>query len=311
MIILNAPPVGIAGEWMFHGVNKFNGYRRPLLDGWSPNLLTTQGRLNIGIQPNWLTSCKIGTDGTPPDVLDTDVKAYLDGTTTVVAESQFSGAETVEPYNGWLQKTWRFDAAGVSRNIAEVTAGWSPNSGSNIVTRANPINPQTGQPTSVTQRADELLDVTYRMRYYAPVGDTIDNVDLDGITYQYTFRAANVTSNTAWGQYIGTEAGAVAGADKWVGYDGVIGDVTSQPTGVADQADNSNQTESAYQNDYTRLCLANVGPQGWVPSSGNGLRSLLCQTTMGQYQIQFDPIVPKTVAKLMGIGVSIFWTQRP
>ena len=327
MNTITLPPVGMQGRWRIYGTNKFNGHRRLL--GKQDNILLNSGLTNLGYQTGgFLTHCQVGTGQGEATAGETGLKNWVNGTDNILSGGVTIGSgSTPNEEHGLKQITWRFTEGEVSGQgaLSEIGAGWAVGPGANVVSLAQIIDPITGNPTTVSPLPDELLDAQYEMRYYAPVGDSVGQVTLDGVDYDYIVRAANAASSTAWGNYIGQEPGAVAGQSLWVAYgaDGDIGTRTGAPTGTPDQADNSNQSEETYLGTRERVCLADVGPTGWVVPQG--IRTLLCQTTMGQYQIRFgvatqagqplpiDDPIPKTSGnpQLMGIGLRIAWAQYP
>ena len=318
MNTITLPPVWMQGRWRIYGTNKFNGHRRLL--GKQDNVLLNSGLTNLGYQTGgFLTHVQVGTGQGEAIATETGLKNWVAGTDNIIDTTIGSGSVANEEH-GLKQITWRFLEGEASEQgaLSEIGAGWAVGPGSNVVSLAQIIDPITENPTTVSPLPDELLDAQYEMRYYAPAGDSVGQVTLNTVVYDYIVRAANAASSTAWGSYIGQEPGAVAGSSRWVAYgaDGDIGTRTGAPTGTLDQADNSNQSEEAYLGTDERVCLADVGPTGWVVTQG--IRSLLCQTTMGQYQIRFgatngDAGIPKTSGnpQLMGIGLRIAWAQYP
>lgn len=304
--------VGIAGFWKFHGVNRFSGKRRPLTD-WIRNAVLLNGMNNMPLQTNWLQACQVGTDNTPATQNDTGLNGYIAGADEFDIIDTQNGAQAGTPWYGWKRITWRYPEGTAAANLQEIGAGWSELDGSNLASRALIVDPQTGTPTSVTPLPDELLDATYEMRYYPPLVDTTGTVTLDGVDYNWVCRAANVNSSTAWGLYIGSKVGAVAGSDVWRAFDGEIGTIDGEPSGLAANADNSNQSEDGYANNSFELnCFTNIGPTGWV--LGNGIRSVLMRTTMGEYQVRFgavsgDTTIPKVSGKVMRMGVTVNWQE--
>lgn len=307
-MLVEAPKVRAQGIFNFYGINKFTGHVRHL-NSIAPNVLSTLGLNSWAQVQNWLLYNQVGTAGTPlPSAADNALQQWVASSDNIQESLTF--CETSAPYFATKQLRWRYDAGTTAGNLAETSASLGLLSSDQAISRGLIVNPQTGVPTTVSPLPDEILDVTYQMRYYPPTGDQTGSVTLDGNSYNYIIRAANVTSPSSWAQYIGQEVGAVAGTDKWVAYSGDISaDITGQPSGTTAQCDNSNQTEEAYSvGSFQRTCVCNTGPNGW--NVVGGIKSLLMQTTLGQYQMSFDPVVPKTTGKLMGIGLTVGWGQH-
>ena len=150
----------------------------------------------------------------------------------------------------------------------------------------------------------------------APTGDVTGTVDFNGVTYNYILRAAETTSTEDWGAVIGSAMGQrSATTADWLAYDGPIGLIDSQPSGLTANCDNANQYNSAYSQLSNTIGMnSNCGAAGW--NVALGIRSLRIKTTAGNYQIQFgvDPgalgnRIPKTLSFTMFVKFDLTWGQ--
>jgi hypothetical protein len=284
--------------------------KRVLAD-WFPNLLLTSGRNALATQSNWMNAVQVGTDNTVPTAGDTGLLGFVAGTTTKHQDD--FGAQASAPYYGWRRITYRYGVGATAANLSEVGVGWSASVGSNLVTRALIVD-GAGDPTTVTPLSDEILDVTYEMRYYPPLVDVTGTVTLDGVSYDYTIRASQVTSSTIWGQNIGSAIGqSSVNSSVWYATDGTLGDITQAPNGVSASCDNADQFNLTYSNNsYQRGIGSTCGPTGW--NLGAGIRSLRILTTAGAYQTQFaatsgGATIPKDGTKVMNMQWIIAWSE--
>jgi hypothetical protein len=304
---------GIKGFFKLQTINKFSGLVTSDT-GWMPNLLLTSGRNELAKQATWLAWCHVGTDGTPPVAGNTQLGQFIDSTNNIV--SNVPGTQGSAPYYGWRRKTFRFAAQGLvgGENISEVGVGWG-STGSTLVTRAQVINPDTQEPTSVSPLPDEILDVTYEMRYYPPLTDVVESaaITLNGVDYDVRTRAALVTSDI-WSQHIGSKIQQYSPTSSyWRAYDGDLGSLEQTPSGNVVNCDNADQYTNGYsENSYQVVVGSNTGPTGWNLASG--IRSIKIETTAGAYQSRFDSnpgglTIPKDITYIMTMEWIIAWSQ--
>ena len=98
------------------------------------------------------------------------------------------------------------------------------------------VKDSNGTPITITKLADEVLDVTYTLRIYVPELDVTGVMDISGVAYNYTVRAAQAD---AW------NAGYPFNNVYYVSAcSGAIGSLTSSPSGS--YSENSSSTMSSY-----------------------------------------------------------------
>jgi hypothetical protein len=288
-------------------------HRARIDTGWFPNKILDSGRNNMATENTWLDWCHVGTNNTVPTALDTQLLGFVVATNTIV--ENVHGAQASEPWFAWRRKTFRYlqGAGHGGNNLQEAGVGWG-SSGATIICRALIIDPITQLPTTVTPLADEILDVTYELRYYPPLIDVNGTVTLDGVLYDTITRASEVNS-TIWSQNIGVEIGQYSpNNSSWSAYDGNLGLITQAPSGVVAACDNADQYDLAYSNNsYEQVMGSNTGITGW--NLGAGIRSIRVQTTAGAYQTQFDSnpggnTIPKTINQTMAMEWRIGWTEK-
>lgn len=308
ILILN---VGMKGFLRLQLINKFSGKCR-IDTGFFPNTILDAGRNNMAVQANWLTYAKVGTDNTTPSQSDTSLLGHIASTNDI--QSDVHGAEGSAPYFGWKRKVWRFPVGPIgNENLKEAAIGWGPND-DDIISRALIIDPILQTPTTITPLADEILDLTYELRYYPPLVDALSTVTLNGVIYDTITRAADVTGSR-WSSDIGSFIGQYSLFNSdWGAYDDDIGTILQSPSGLLTSCDNDDQVNSSYQNNsYEMQVNSACGPSGWnVPG---GIRSIRIRTTAGDYQTQFnaqsdDSKIPKTSSFTMDMAWKIAWSEK-
>jgi hypothetical protein len=306
--------LGMKGLQRLQLINKFSGKCR-VDTGFIPNKLLDSGRNQMAQRGDWMNFAQLGTNSTPPSASDTGLLGRVAGTATINATS--NGAQASAPYYGWKRKTFRFPvgAGQGGQNLSEGGVGWSA-SGASLVSRALLLDPLTGDPTTVTPLADELVDLTYELRYYPPAADANQTVTLNGVSYDVIHRASEVNNGTFWGSHIGEEIGNYSvSVGDWAAFDGDIGTVVQAPSGGSVACDNADQFDLTYQNNSYEVDMqCNTGTTGW--NLGSGIRSIRIMTTAGNYQSQFNATsggarIPKTTGFSMIMVWTLGWTEVP
>lgn len=302
--------VGLKGFMRVQLINANTGICR-YDTGFFPNKILTSGRNSMNTQGTWLTHCHVGTDSTPPTVSDTQLLGFVVSTSTV--EANLNATEGSAPYFGWRRKTFRFNvgAGHGGENLSEAGIGWG-GSGSALISRALIIDPATQLPTTVTPLVDEILDVTYELRYYPPLIDVENTVTLNGVVYDTVTRAAEVT-NDVWSLYIGNSIGKLSGGvSSWSAFDGALGTILQSPSGNNANHDTGVITDQAYvNNSYSIVMEAPTGITGW--NLGAGIRCIRIQTTAGMFQTSFAAqsgggTIPKDINSTMHMEWTISWS---
>lgn len=299
------PRPGVRGRFKMSAFNPSTGKTRQLTD-WFPNLVVDTGLNRIGTGA-YLTACHVGTSTDLPTNGDTNVGGYLAGTTSIIAGT--SGAEATPPYYGWKLLTYRFALGAVVGNVSSVAiATAAANGGSTILFSRARVLDEFGAPTTVTVTVDEILDVTYECRLYPPLTDVVQTgVTITGSgLHDVITRAANVTSGAYWGQFIGTRAtyDPFGGTSHTV-FNGNIGAIEGSPSGSGSSAQMAN---AAYSNNSLQL----GGSIGFGLTTGNigGIRSFLFSTSLGRFQMQFDPVIAKDNTKTLSLSTLISWARN-
>lgn len=287
--------------------NEIPGTRRAPVPPFR-NLITNGGLDRMGNNADYLNWCQVGSGSTAPSNGDSGLVSRVAGTNT--RQSTLSGAQASAPYFTWRRNVMRFGMGVAAGNLAEVGIGWADTGA--IFSRALILD-ALGSPTTITILADEFLDVTYELRCYPKVTDTVGTIVATGNlagTYDFIMRGANVTSTnglTGWLIGVGgTSQGSDGASPGKVAYTGDIGGVTSSPAGGS--VENMPFTASAYSaGSYERRFVMSLG----LNNANFNIRSVLVKMGIGTYQCQFDPAIPKTSNDLLNLTFRHSWARRP
>ena len=307
--------VGVKGFIKAETVCSITG-KRTLHRDWFPNRLLTAGLNAMGLVDNWMDYCQVGASSAAVNPGDTGLYSWIAGTNQR-AVSDTSGAQGVEPWYGWLQRTYRFPVGVAAGNVSEIGFGWAdgaPGGTATLVARQLIVD-GAGDPDTFPVQSTEYLDITYQMRYYPPLTDVVGTTTIDGVLYDVTTRAANVNSGGSWGSIIGQIMKDISLFNTdWTAHDGTVGEIWQGPNGIQAANDNDGSFSDEYQgNTQTRTVGSTAGSTGWV--LGNGIRSMMFKTTGGQYQSEFSSnpgglTIPKTTGKTLQMKWTISWAEK-
>jgi hypothetical protein len=272
-----------------------------VLADWFDNLITTIGlnRLGTGSVYN---NCRVGSGSTPPANGDTSLVSQIGVTGTLQAQN--NGHSASAPWYGWIRFTYRFGAGAATGNVSEVGIGWAT-TGATLFSRAL-VRDAEGDPTTITVLADEVLDVTYELRNYAPTADVTFDLVIAGVTYGVTGRACQ--ANSEWSPYTTLVYGST-NAPVLTPYSGAAGTVIQDPSGT--QSDGASGTNATYSNNS----LKRTGTAAWGLLQGNldggGIKTIAMQTNMGsKFQFEFSAKIPKDATKVLTIGYEYSWARH-
>lgn len=297
--------LSMAGIYSFKVTNAQTGEERDLkgvVADDHPNMILDSGLDALGSSTNIAIGCRVGTGSTAVNASQTNLTATLASTTTIQAGS--FGAQSVEPYFIWARKTFRFGQGVAAGNLTEVGV-YSNIAGNPLFSRALILD-AGGNPTTLTILADEYLDVTYELRIYQNTADQILNLVLLGNSYQVTVRPANIT--TAFSSYssIFTYMLYWYTSYQYITYNGDIGTITNSPSGSSASFDSSLTT---YVNgSYERTAILSLGLND--SNLSGGIKSLIYRSNKGNWQLSFNPAIPKDNYKTLVLNLTISWARK-
>lgn len=291
----------LSGHFWLRAVNAETGTVREL--GEFDNLILDAGLNRLGTG-GVIGHCVVGSGSTAPTNADTTLAALVASTTNLTAST--NGQATSAPYYGYNRVTYRFDMGVAAGNLSEVGIGWGPTS---LFSRALILD-SGGTPTTITVLSNEFLNVTYEVRVYAPTADVTAAVTIAGVSTDIVARAAAVTDQHDWacgaiGQ--GVNFGTTSGSDPycWFG-SGAIGTVTQRPSGTSANVSRSKDTYSNNSLTMTGGVTAALD----VANFAGGISTMLVRTTLGAFQVSFDPPIDKDNTKTLRVNVAVSWARH-
>lgn len=276
------------------------------------NLITDFGLNRLGTSQTTMY-CYVGTGTAPAATTDTKMSAWK-ATKQVASRSMSRTSEL--PYWNATSFFYQFVPGEATGNLTEVGIGISSvSSGAadNYLWSRELIVDGSGNPTVLTVLADEYLSVTYTLYWYPPLNDFTGSVILGGITYNYTARAANITTwsttdnNPGAANTLSIKA-AYAGATS-------LGPVTGSIVGASSSYTiGASRTAVPYvDGSYTRSSRSVYTPaqanlEGGISAILAGNFSVSGTTFSTQdYQVVFDKPIPKDNTVGLTVGFSYSW----
>jgi len=289
--------MGFAGEYRFVVRNAQTKEIVRETD-WFSNLITDGGLNRMGTNTYW-GYCHIGTGTTTPANGDTTLAAPAAYTSTLQSwNTSNSGSPLYETSTTFV---YRFNAGALNGNYTEVGIGWSTAA---LFSRALIVD-GGGSPTSVTVASSEYLDVYYRLKVVPLLTDYTYGLTISSVTYSVTRRAGAVSNSNDWSPYIGPILAADSGGATVSAFTGALGEVTGIPSGTVEHyfADATNAS-------YVNNSHTNTGSLGFDLNTFNlpgGIKTILVANTIGKWQHEFTPVLPKDNTKIMTLSFSVTW----
>lgn len=282
----------VGGKFKIEAIRP-DGTRRVLAD-WFDNLVLDIGLDRVMATGVAISHARVGSGDTPPVASNVNMEAQIAATATTAA-ADASGNASDAPYYGWYRRTWRFAAGTAAGTIREVGVGWG--AGANTLFSRALVTNTVGVPISLTVLADEVLDVTYELRLYAPTADVAFTFDMSGVTYNCVVRPSLVTSAQWQPRHV---FGVASTAIDMAPYSGAINPlVTGRPSGTNTNGSSIAGVYAAgsFSRGYVAsfaLNAANFGP--------GGIRSCLVESYyIGTFQCSFDPPIYKDANKVLSL----------
>lgn len=280
-----------------------DGTKRLILD-WFDNLILDSGLDLWGNGSNFLSYCKVGNGTSTPVPTQTALDAQVAQTSTTFA-TETTGASPTSPYYGWIRRFFQFALGAAVGNLTEVGFG---NVSGPLWSRTL-FKDGSGNPVPIVVLADEILQVTYEARQYAPLVDAAySGIVIDGVARSGYVRAASVLNASAWSSLHVDAAGGNAFGGGSALYASEPGLIEAAPTGASFTGGTSIPATYVPGSYYRDLKFPFSLSQGNVPT---GVRSATINTSRGVYQTRFDPVLAKNNTKTLELTWRIYWGRRP
>jgi hypothetical protein len=278
-----------------------DGTQRVLAD-WFDNIILDAGFNKLMVDTNVMSICRVGSGTTAPAANQTGLATQVASTSTIT--ESVAGNSSGAPYYGWNRRTFRFAAGVATGDITEVGVGWAASGASTLFSRALVRN-TNGDPITLTVLADEVLDVSYELRVYAPADDLAFNVTISGVTYACVMRASQVTGQKWQPFYAFVDNGAQSAPLPYA-YSGDIAPVTAAPAGTSAQGTGAwaAYTNGTFARTFTATFSLNVA------NFGGGIKSVTLETLcFGTFQCNFTPVIAKDANKIFTLNCTLTLTR--
>ena len=304
--------MGLAAEYRIVARKVGMPGERVLAD-WFPNLITDTGLDSVATVNSWKAYCHVGTGTLAPATSDTALQTPVAST---AARSNVVNTNAGAP-SYYTQSSVDYTFPVGAGTYTEVgVSNKAHTDGAQLLFSRALIVDGGGNPTAITVLADEYLVVTYRIRIYPPLADVTGTISIGSDIYNYTVRAAQVTS-VLWDRclegpgYIFQFSGNNGTFARCRCYSGALGAITGSPGGqIYDgTSGGTGASVNAYVLGSYELSWNILTPFSEANGAGY-IRSIQLfsyspsGTTRGlqSYQIEFSPTVPKTV------NIQLTWT---
>lgn len=175
--------VGIKGE--YKAVVLRDGQVHHETD-WFDNLILNSGLDYLGSDSLGVANayCRVGTGTTPAAVNQTNLIAQV--ASKLYTDTDLTNLGVSQDYASLITYQYIFDQGALSTTITEVGVGWDA-SGSSLFSRALFSN-------SITVTSIDQLIIYYRFRIEPPLSDINGSLIIDGTSYNFTSRVAEVAT---------------------------------------------------------------------------------------------------------------------
>lgn len=272
--------------------------------GWFDNLITDRGMNAIGELAEGtgsiLVACQVGTGSATPTFSDTTLGNRIATTTNILSEN--SSIVVGPPRYGSHTIVFRFAQGAAAGNLTEVGISYQTVANGLLYSRAL-IQDTLGNPTVLTVLATEFLDVEYETRLYIPTGDTSFSILVGGISTTVTVRVSENGNAAYWCNNI-PRLRENSTSSLQSTYTGLLGAESSAPSNMIGNFSSvaiSNYVPDSHYIDYSRHYLINE-------SNGN-IRCVKQVSTMGSFQLQYNPVIQKNNTKEMTLRFRHSWAR--
>lgn len=248
--IIKLPKIGVAGYYRLR-THKYKSGKLHYDTGWFPNIITNVGLVDwyssggLGSYDYWGSMCAsncVGTGSATPTVNDTQLATFLaasgpkqSGGGTGFAGFDSSGyvaAASPVPAYWYGISSWQYGTGAAAGNLTEMGVfpgnpgggATTPYYNGHLFSRALILD-SNGNPTTITVLSDEILTVTWQLRFYLDLTDHAFTFNLNSSPVTGVYRMYNV-SNTGYG--------GLAGATRTTDYsiEAFSGSIVSPLTGA-------------------------------------------------------------------------------
>lgn len=285
------------------------------------NIVTDVGLVFIANNTSYMQYAYVGAGSAAPQPTDTQLGSFLMQNSSVPMDTS-PFFNTSEGFAG-NRRTFRFNPRGSMYNASEVGVGMVR---TELFSRAL-VRDALGNPATISVLADEYLDVTYEIRLYPPLTDSVVELVPNGsdqVPRTITCRACHANSrklnaNTgygwdlrnsifSWGTTVGGGECSMMASPANSGirlYTGDLGTAFGHPSGTFTYVSAALTARAATGGAYGYWTV-NLGL-----SQGNGELSVIgINMGAGSFQIKIDPPFQKTAEDVFELVLKHSWGRK-
>lgn len=267
------------------------------------NLITNVGLDAIG-GSGGIAYCHVGAGNTTPAFTDTALATFIasqGSTSSAASVNNVSGN-----YYGSKIVTYVFSKGAAAGNLAEIGVSSTAATGA-LFSRALILD-TSGAATTLTVLADEVLTVTYELRWNYSELDVSGSIVISGSTYATVVRPFNVTNPYYWSTFIPGNFSTINSGSASLYYSNtglipITGTYSGNLFGIA--------TQSAYVNgNYYIEWTYSLGPT----VVNDSIAAIMWESAGGAWQMGFTPALVKGVpgtngTKTLAFTVRFSWAR--
>jgi hypothetical protein len=269
------------------------------------NMVVDNGLEQIGNNNVLLTDCQVGVGNNPALPTDTSLEVLNSHTSLVTEAISFSHSQ-IKPYVLETNVSFSFPFGYITQPIREISVGNTVNA--DIFSRAL-IRDFNGNPTVLTVRPDEGLNVTYTIETHAnPAGSTV-NMVINGVNTVVTIRPSMLNVGSAW-------------TPLKTGLDTDLGNfATAFDTPMVDNLESAvyniiNSADKFRSDPYIPLSNKRTHYLKFNRDRGNfanGIKTIFIASNtrfLGAYQLEFNPPIMKTDQTSLSLVIETSWMRK-
>lgn len=214
------PKIGIAGRYRLR-THKYKSGKLHYDTGWFDNVITDVGLVDwwgsvgLGAFDDWGSMCAgncVGTGNTTPTTSDTQLAAFRADGGARSNGTGYSGFDTTGyvaaasplPAYWYGRASWQYNTGAASGNLTEIGVypgnpgggAVAPYYNGHLFSRALIVD-ANGNPTSITVLSDEILTVTWELRFYLDLTDHAFTFNLNGSPVTGVYRMYQASTQRA------------------------------------------------------------------------------------------------------------------
>ena len=249
-------------------------------------------------------ACTVGTGNTAPSNSDTTLASPI-ASVGATDGADGSGTQTyvAGPPAYWqMVRTYQFGTGVAAGNIAELGI-YCSQVGTGTLFCRELVRDGSGNPTTITVLSDEILIITYTLRFYLDTSDYAGTINIGGTDYSYTRRLMDIDTIPTIQRALRQNSDSNAVTCR--AYNGSLGTVTGSPSGSSNYVYMSLSTYASGTRSLVVSGTFDVNSANWSP----GITALSVQAAFHKYQFGFATPIPKVTGQQLTVRFTLSWDR--